>query len=117
VLTIRRAQMAALERTSLETWLVSHVRTHFPQLCETLSGPELADFVAEGIDRARAYGFTETKHLAQWLNLMALLGPQFDQDPGCPFVAPILAGTEPGSIKMLDLLDAAEEHVWGGDES
>jgi len=117
VLVIRRAQMELLERASLEGCLLSHLRANFPQFCESLPGRRQADFVAQGVARARTHGFTETSHLAQWLNLMVLLGPRFDEDPGCSWVTGILGESESESTKMQDLLDAAEDHVWEGDES
>ncbi|MBS1876429.1 MAG: hypothetical protein JSU00_24655 [Acidobacteria bacterium] len=113
ILLIRNAQIAVLDRIVLENWLISHMKRHFRRLCRTLTEPELADFVRHGVARANHYGFTESKYVAKWLNLMALLGRRFDEDPGCSWIAPILAGSQPSAIKMEDLLDAAQRRVWG----
>ena len=113
MLTIRQDQFEALERHALEEWITKHLDSYFPKLRETHPGNRFDQFVRHGIDRARTRGFTSGPHVTHWLNLMALLGQHFDEDPANGWVADILNQPEPASRKIEALVRAAERKVWG----
>ncbi|HYP07408.1 MAG TPA: hypothetical protein VER03_14340 [Bryobacteraceae bacterium] len=116
MLVIRQAQYAALEQATLERWLEKHLDDHFPELRESYPDDRHRQFIRDGMARARTRGFTEGPHVAQWLNLMTVLGPRFDDDAAHSWVADILNSSEPASHRIQDLLSAAEKHLWADAE-
>ena len=87
MLTIRDAQLDVLSRqprVRFEADLARHVRRYFPHECER---GDVAGFVRMGIQRAAAHGFDAQVDTALYLNLMAMLGAEFDEDPQIPWAA------------------------------
>ena len=117
VLTIRRDQFAFLEQAALEEWLGSHLDSHFPQLRLLYPGERFRRFICDGITRAQSYGFHSGPHVTHWLNLMALLGPTFDEDPSNDWAPAILNQSESPSVKIRALIRAAELKVWGATQA
>jgi hypothetical protein len=111
--TIRQDQFEALAQSSLEEWISRHLDTYFPHVRQANPGDRFDRFVRYGIDRARTHGFETGPHVTHWLNLMALLGQRFDEDPSNPWVAEILSQPQSDSSKINALVQAAERKVWG----
>jgi hypothetical protein len=87
MLTISNAQMDVLgrqPRARFEADLARHLRQYFPHECER---GDVAGFVRMGIDRAAAHGVDTQGDTALYLNLMAMLGAEFDEDPQLPWAA------------------------------
>ena len=87
MLTIRDAQIELLgrePRARFEADLARHLRRYFPHECER---GDVAGFVRIGIERAAAHGFNTRYETALYLNLMAMLGVEFDEDPQMPWAA------------------------------
>lgn len=86
MLTIRQAQfdlLGRLPRAQFEADLERHLRVHFSHEC---ARGDVRGFVRLGIDRAAAHGFATQRNIALYLNLMAMLGAEFDEDPQLPWV-------------------------------
>ncbi len=87
MLTIRDAQLDVLgrqPRARFEADLARHLRRYFPHECE---GGDVAGFVRMGIERAAAHGIDTQGDTALYLNLMAMMGAEFDEDPLIPWAA------------------------------
>jgi hypothetical protein len=102
-LTVRAAQIDALSAAHLERQIAEHLRGFASARCEEL-GDGLGDFVRGGIAKARRLGFEAAGHVAQFVALMALFGPDFDTDPRLPWAGEILRDPEiehPGTRMVL----------------
>lgn len=85
MLTIRDAQLHVLSRqprARFEADLARHLRRYFPHECER---GDVAGFVRLGIKRAATHGCNTQCDTALYLNLMAILGAEFDTDPQIPW--------------------------------
>lgn len=78
MLTIRREQMEVLLEQRRIQLLVSHARQFFPEKSATVTRPDLEDTARSAIKRARSYGLTSVRDAMQFLDLMFVLGPDFD---------------------------------------
>ena len=93
---IRKEQMDALRRADLARFVrraIKHIRAEAPG-----SLPGEADaaeaFVRDGIARAAAHGFEEEIDVLHYLELMALIGPDFAERPEAEFVMGLLYDEE-----------------------
>ena len=85
MLTIRNAQLAALAewpRRRFEIALATHLGRYFPHECER---GDVLRFVRLGIDRSEYHGCETQLDIAWYLNLMVMLGCDFDRDPQIPW--------------------------------
>jgi hypothetical protein len=84
MLTIREAQMAALERAGMRAFarqLCGVLRQSYAELVGSLDDVTLLDRVARGVERAHALGMRiESSYLA-FVVLMFHVGPRFDEHP------------------------------------
>lgn len=97
MLVIRREQLTALTaepRRRFETSLMQHARRYFPQECARADVPA---FVRLAIERSRYHGYEAQVETAYYLNLMAMLGSDFDADPQIPW-----AGVAVDDISVAD---------------
>jgi hypothetical protein len=87
VFIVRKEQMDALRRADLARYVrraITHLRAARTGALTALGGVDDAAaeaFVRDGIKRAEAHGFTEETDVLHYLELMALLGPGFGDDP------------------------------------
>jgi hypothetical protein len=116
MLVIRPDQVAALEADLFERWMETHLRTHFAPLCHTRTSADLLGFIRDGAAKARRYGLGERGELQRFINLMLVLGSNFDVDPATAWAGKILG--EPGEASpaaRLELLyHFAAEHLTYG---
>jgi hypothetical protein len=85
MLTIRKEQLRIFEdrrRREFEQALARHIKRFFPHECER---GDVEGFVRLGIDRAEYHGCETEREIALYLNLMAMLGSSFDEDPQIPW--------------------------------
>mgnify|MGYP001817247720 FL=1 len=69
-----------------------------------LDESELRPLLCEHIERARKYGVRKELDLTTFIECIALLGPDFDLDIGCPFAYTTLNRTEiDGTEKMNEI--------------
>jgi hypothetical protein len=84
VLTIRPDQMQvfdALERQKFIDEVTQEIAGQLAGECVGLSAAALRARVADGLDRAAAYGIRKKAALSMFIQLLFLAGPQFDQYP------------------------------------
>jgi hypothetical protein len=110
MLVIRNAQSLALEEANLGFWLQGHLRKFFPERSRELAGERFDKAIAEGIAKARSYGFREPGDISRFLDVSFELGLDFDRDPATVWTQAYLREAEPGDGKSrMDALVVAVE--------
>ena len=111
MLVIRDAQIEILEGNVLSGWLKKHLVRFFPGRCGELGPEGLARAIADGIARARAYGFQENGDISRYLDIAFVLGLGFDRDEALPWTRRFLdAGSDSPTERMDALVAAVESH-------
>jgi hypothetical protein len=113
--TIRDEQMQALQRAQEEAFVRSvsdGLRNYHLDLVETIPEEQLLAMVARGIDRARRYGIRQKFGLAMFVELMLLVGEDFDEYP--PIRAILLQPDIDPDDKMDRIIDTMTEPQWQG---
>lgn len=108
MLVIRNEQMRSIEEARFLEWLKQHLTRFFPERCHEL-GPEAASrTIADGLARARSYGFREPADLCRFLDLMFAFGLDFERDESFPWASELLHAPEiTNPTERMDLLTAA----------
>lgn len=116
-LTIRSVQMNALRESSrgaLAETLREALRTHWPRLAERLGGESAGYFAEQAIERCVFYEIHERRDHFRYLNVMALLGPDFDEQE--EWAREILEQRQLcGSARLDRLVDRIRARIDGGD--
>ena len=84
MLVIRDDQYHKLQEAvehNLVKRIAKDIRKHYTQLVSDIDDNQLEDLVSRGIGCARANGFTFENDLADFVGLMFLVAPNFDQHP------------------------------------
>jgi len=93
MLVIRKKQIEALAAAAtggFETELVYHIKTFAPRHSEVVGVEAIRKTVRRGMERARAYGFTNRGPSRFFVELMVMFGSQFDTDPLLPWAEGVL---------------------------
>lgn len=112
MLVIRRAQMDALARSTMDTFVenvTAHLRRVWPEECAAMGDEGLEAFVARGMAKCERYGIDTEYDAGRYCDLMLLLTPDFDEDPNVPWAQDIL--TSPGydgRVKVDELMERTE---------
>ncbi len=113
MLVINDAQMKTLSRAVFETWMLEHLRTVFPEACNELGDAGLRREIKRSIEKANQHGFDCERDLALFVDLVFLLGQDFDQDPRMAWAGQILndLSLTDNASRMDVLYDAAIEYL------
>lgn len=90
--------------------MVEHARQYLPYHFHALGEDGTRKAVEYGIDRARSHEIVSISGVRAYVQLMFVLGPDFDQDPELPW-APKALGEEDERAKIQKLLAGAQEHL------
>ncbi|MHC4111574.1 MAG: hypothetical protein ACYSUY_10885 [Planctomycetota bacterium] len=93
MLKIRKEQYEELGKISLKRFedsVVEHIREFFPEQYDALGEAVVRKVIEYGVDRAEAHGFETEPDVNMYIDLMLLLGSNFDTDPQLPWAAEIL---------------------------
>jgi hypothetical protein len=109
--TVRREQLAAFAAAfeqKLADRAAAHVRRRYPERCAALGDAAVRASVATALEKRAAYRFDSEETLFAWLDLMYLLGSDFDSDPWCGWVHPTLTDFDLGArTRLLWLVEEA----------
>jgi hypothetical protein len=96
----------------------AHLRRFFPRRCAALGPGGVRALVRAGIERAAAHGVHAERDVCKYIDLMAMLGRDFEDDPALPWARRILEDPSAiGAAARVDALyDAALRHVEGGQD-
>jgi hypothetical protein len=95
VLTIRQGQMDAFDRATFnafENEMVGHLKDFAPGISRAAGEPALRRLIRSGIERSMRFGMTNRGPVRLYLELMVLLGHNYDSDPLLPWAGEILNG-------------------------
>jgi len=105
--TIRKEQLAALQ-VAVERQLcdraVAYVRRQYPQVCAALEERSIRASVETALQKRGTYRFDSEETLLAYLDLMYLLGFDFDRDPEKEWVRGTLTDFDLGPRTRLLLL-------------
>ena len=93
MLRIREEQYEELGKVSLKQFadsMVKHIREFFPEQYDALGEPIVRNVIEYGVERAEAHGFENEPDVSMYIDLMLLLGSNFDTDPQLPWAAETL---------------------------
>jgi hypothetical protein len=93
MLRIRREQMAVLEKHVFEQFIQSiaeHLYRFFPDKCDVYTRDGLFEIISYGIERAKTYGIESQRDVCIYIDLMFLLGRDFDAELATTWVGEIL---------------------------
>jgi hypothetical protein len=112
MLTIRKEQFAVFEKNEIKkfedpTYL--HLNILYPERCQDIGEPKLRRMIQYGVKRAFSYAIQLENDVRKYIEVMLLLGPDFDKDPKFPWATSILNDknlSDPG-IKATRLHETA----------
>lgn len=90
MLKIRKEQYEEMGKISLKRFedsMVEHIREFFPEQYDALGESVVRKVIEYGVDRAEAHGFETEPDVNMYIDLMLLLGSNFDTDPQLPWAA------------------------------
>lgn len=103
---------AAMRR--FEDSMIEHVRTYFPNHYQIAGEDGTRDVVRYAVERAARHGHDTERSVCFYLNVMLILGGNFDTDPQLPWAAEILADEIPEpEYRIEKLADTAVEWFSG----
>ena len=94
MLRIRQAQIDAFGQTmatQFEAVVYKYLTKTYPEKTTALGEQKVRESIRAGIQRAAQYGITAEFDVGRFIDLMYLISPNFDSDPGAPWVRPTLA--------------------------
>jgi hypothetical protein len=114
MLKIRESQLEVFSRLDAETfeeWVFAHLHQFFPRRCAALGKPRLYRLIRSGIESANRYNITAKADVCKYIDLMLVLGPDFEKDSRYPWAADILKQKTSPRVRMRELLGAARKHL------
>lgn len=108
MLKIRREQMDAFARYSLESFvtrMVERLAGPCSSLVASRSPEEFRALVRDGIDHAERYGITRERAVERFLKRLLGDGSTFDRDESSPVIQEILGRLDTEADDRLDALD------------
>jgi hypothetical protein len=112
--TIRNSQLEDFREAALQSFedeMVEHIKEFFPNHFMAMQQTGTRATIRYGYEKAKSYGFTTKRNVCLYLNIMLLLGSNFDIDPQYPLAKSILtAQSEPNpNLRMDELSDKVLE--------
>jgi hypothetical protein len=116
MLIIRQEQIKIFEQAAIKRFednLLKHVEEFFSLQCQILGEAQTRKVLRYGIEQAENYGFISERDVCLYINLMFMLGSDFDKDMQLPWVTTILKDEMiTDSITRIDrLYDEAMDYL------
>jgi hypothetical protein len=116
MLVIRQEQIEVFRQyvfRQFEDRVFAHFAAVFPQEFNKLGETGAREIIRAGIDRAGNYGFVSEYDMARYIELMFMVGEDFDENSDRSWAAEILNqdSYDSPSSKMDDLFRAAANHA------
>lgn len=109
---IRREQVEILEEAAtkkFEDLMVVHLSGAFKEECQSLGETKVRGLIQLGIRRSRAYGIATERDVCKYVEVMFILGPDFDRDPRHAWARDTL--TDSGIKYPADRIKAVREQA------
>ena len=94
-----------------EDRMLVHLMKFFPEQCHALGEPKLRDTIRYGVQRAKSYQIEAERDVCKYIDLMTVLGRDFDTDEDLPWAGRILRASRPPYEKVERVRDAARMHL------
>lgn len=105
MLKIRQEQRAVLSEhaaSDFEDRMVAHVREFFPEAYRDLGEQRTRALIQDGITNAARYDMWSEQDICRFIDLMLVLGRDFDLDPELSWIAEILRQSSTEQSLRLD---------------
>lgn len=89
MLVIRKPQLDALDpipQIIFEDQLLKHFREHYPQDCRRAGAGQVRKLIRMGVAQAGGHRYMSQREVGYYVNLMLMLGCDFDRDPQIPWM-------------------------------
>lgn len=106
MLIIRNEQLDAFVQASIrqfERRVLEHLRKFWPVRCARMGEEQVLSSIRQAVKRARAHGLEREIDIASYIDLVYLLGHDFDTNPETPYVGEILRSERHPARKMRDI--------------
>jgi hypothetical protein len=116
MITIRAEQMKRLSeaaRMRFEDIMVVHLNKFFPERTQAAGEPKVRELIRYGIRRAGSYQIKAQRDVSRYIDLMIVLGSNFDSDKRLPWAGAILKTRNSPAQRISVLLKTAEKHLRG----
>jgi hypothetical protein len=114
MLKIRAEQLEAYSQAEVdrfEDWMTNHLKRFFPRECKTLGDSGLKETIQFGIRRAASYGIRAKRDVCKYIDLVVVLGRDFEKDEKLPWAIEILKSQNEPSSKIEILHEIARTHL------
>jgi len=114
MLSVRDDQVARFKEAAqrqFEEWMIQHLRRFFAKRCERMGEARVRELVEYGIRRAASYGITMRREVCKYIDVMVVLGRDFDRDARYGWAQQILSGNIAPSQKGTLLLSTTRTHL------
>lgn len=101
--TIRDEQLKAMQAARMRAYedeTIAWLRRSFPE-CEHREEAALRGWVQRAVKNGGPFQYTKAEDVQAWLELMALLGEDFENDPRCAWARTLLSEFETGPRSRL----------------
>ena len=116
MIAIRAAQIEKLSETALKSFeemMVVHLNKFFPDHCGAAGEPKVRELIRHGVKRAASYQITAKRDVSRYIDLMIVLGDDFDCDLRLPWAQEILRTRNSPEVRISVLLKTAQKHLGG----
>ena len=106
-LTIRAKQMGALDQAGTEQFIrraIDHIRVSLPEIYSGEGQDAVRASALQALAKANEFAIEEQFDVIRYLNLMYILGFEFDEDPSYPWARETLLAKQFTPREKLDLL-------------
>lgn len=116
MLKIRPEQIEVFEQAALKRFedeMLKHIQEYFSNHWRIIGEAQLRQVIQYGVSQAEQYGLTTQREVCLYLNLMLLLGSDFDTDIQLPWAKEVLMDEmiiDP-YVRVEQLYDVAMEHL------
>lgn len=104
---IRKEQFDAFEeamRRNFENEMIGHIKKFAPARASSIGDEGVRDVVVKGVDQAELYDFDRRGSVCLFIEMMFMLGSEFDTDPQYPWAAEILGDAQTEQMDRADRL-------------
>jgi hypothetical protein len=114
--TIRQDQLEGLRRATVKRFedvMVEHWTEFFPAKCQAMGESQLRELIRHGIGRAQVYEITAECEVSVFLDVMLVMGRDFDLQGENAWAVRILKNGDGSNSaeRVAELRDAALEHL------
>jgi hypothetical protein len=109
--TTQQTALGKVKRNAFELAMVEHIKDTFPDYFAAVGPEAVAELVHYGANRPQRYGIRGQLDIRRYLQLMVILGRDFDVDPAFPWSASILTKRLKPNEKLAQLEAEAHRHL------